>query len=315
MLSLYLISFDCWGWNIVIHPKGSEQSPGQSGWILMMVMTISAGTPSPEPSTFQLFVTPTHIPRLSQHGPLILWVPKTRILLLLKVPPTSASSCTAFMFCSTAWLISIGPSEFISNTASSRKPSWAALTRSGQPLAHCSECDLGSSGSRGHICLIHCCLSRACWMVNHCLLNDLRVIAGTVTLEINCRWMLSGSSQKKNSELKAQHLKERRTQEETRTGPPDPAIQRRTESQGYGDRTARKHWSCLPGDDDIIKTLLQNKCKTGIQSQPEFQCCILGELNAIILKYKVWTDKNSSNMNKHSEHFLYLWLKWQWVRV
>ena len=88
MLSLYLISFDCWGWNIVIHPKGSEQSPGQSGWILMMVMTISAGTPSPEPSTFQLFVTPTHIPRLSQHGPLILWVPKTRILLLLKVPPT-----------------------------------------------------------------------------------------------------------------------------------------------------------------------------------------------------------------------------------
>lgn len=31
-----------------------------------------------------------------------------------------------------------------------------------------------------------------------------------------------------------------------------------------------------------------------------------GELNAIILKYKVWTDKNSSNMNKHSEHFFIL---------
>ena len=46
-------------------------------------------------------------------------------------------------------------------------------------------------------------------MVNRCLLNDLRVIAGTVTLGVNGRWMLSGFSQKKNSELKAQHLKDK----------------------------------------------------------------------------------------------------------
>lgn len=85
-----------------------------------------------------------------------------------------------------------------------------------------------------------------------------------------------GSLRKRTQNSKLSIWKTKRTQEETCTGPPDPAIQRRIESQGYGDRTARKHWSCLPGDDDIIKILLQNKCKTGLQCQPEFQCHILG---------------------------------------
>lgn len=175
----------------------------------MMVMTISAGIPSPEPSTFQLFVTPTHIPRLSQHGLLILWVPKNRILLFLEVPPTFCLLLHSFHVLLHCMAHSYWPFRIHLKYCFLQE---AFLGCTDQIRA--APCSLfwvwpWLTGSRGHICLIHCCLSRACWMVNYCLLNDLRVIAGTVTLGINCRWMLSGSSQKKNSELKAQHLKDK----------------------------------------------------------------------------------------------------------
>lgn len=60
-------------------------------------------------------------------------------------------------------------------------------------------------------------------MVNHSLLNDLRVITGTVTLGVNCRWMLSGFSQNKNSELKAQQLKDKEDSRRDTHGPSRPS--------------------------------------------------------------------------------------------
>lgn len=142
---LYIISFHCWGWNIVILwyiPRVQHRVQGRvdrSWWWWWQYLLVF---PPLSPAHSSSLWPPPTSPDSVNMGYSSSESQKTGSCFFSKFLPPSASFCTAFMFCSTAWLIPIGPSEFILNTVSSRKPSWAALTRSGQLLAHCSECDL-----------------------------------------------------------------------------------------------------------------------------------------------------------------------------